>query len=1476
MMKNQFKKICSLILIMAMLLSVFSVTAGAVEEIPMTISVSSSSGAVGQEVEVFINVKNNPGINSMSLSVSFESELTLKSVEYNASFGGTTVEPKKLSSPVTLAWANPLENCNENGTFAKLRFMINKNVQGNSETSIKLDFDPENIYNVEEKNIPTVVENGTVKIYPNIPGDVNADGKQNNKDFTRLFQWLSGWNVVINQAVADVNNDGKISNKDATRLFQWLSDWDVEIFLDGQGYKKCQHSLEGIAAKAATCNQKGNIAYWHCTKCGKYFSDKNGIAEITLDGTVIEAKGHSLEAHATKQPTTTSEGNIAYWYCTECKKYFSDSKGTKEIAKKDTVIPPLKVDEYTITYNIAGNDNYLKKLEIDNPNKTKYTANDEFNLEPITTVEGYNWVGWFNAAGAQVTKIQKGTTGNMTLWAKFEKELYTITFNSPIVPYNDTNTLTRYISDTTPLRGLKWDGYVFVGWSDDSGKIIKEIEPGTANIKIYANWMSERNKAWAKKDIGDPIIIESEETNSLLFIYEIGRIENVPLQVIENFGYVNSEGVTKTISKEYSVKTDATMMEQYTQTVANSTTNTAQWSLSSDWTDSVTVNENYLKENNLSETDAKILCTTDSENWLVSSGSSGATTTTTYDSAQEYDLHTATNNTKTYDTHDESSSKTYKQSAELKLGGKIKGIVEISGKLGYEGSGTYSSADKTGTEEDEGNQDQTGSIKHTGTDSVGNSGWNNSSSYGGSRTASNTDSVSKTVAERIASEYGYGKTYIKQGGETSSQGTANSSTNSNAYSSSVTYCKEESTKETITYTTSNTKTGYHRLIKAGTAHVFAMVGYDIKTASYFVNTYTVMDDESHDFEDYSYSTSKYDDNQISVIPFEIPYDVEEYVLSKIGESEGLEFSKSGKVTGYNGTETTVIIPEYHVFDNQDGTKSVVKVTSISPNAFKNNKSITGIQLSDYISEIPANAFEGCTSLSVINMPNVTSIGAEAFKGCNGLDRVFLSQNIESVGNNAFENIHTFAVYTDKKNVIEGAINSGAKNIVIYADNSNGKLNNFKLKVSSKTEIFFFNGRGNIFENLTIDSDANITVMNNATINSDVGIPLKASSSEVQLGQVNIKSSGIAMIFANENCVLELYGESSIASTMGNSMLCKNLEVLKTAEATKNGVFTELEVNGDILVCGNIINKQLINYSGHIIDISEKEYRKYSNGVYTLSYDANGGTMDEISKTVYYGESYGVLSTPTRDHYNFDGWYTKASGGNRVTESTIFDSGSDITIYAHWTQKPLSGWVLASNVPSGAMIKDTKWTYDLTTTTTSSNSSLAGYTLYNTTWRWSDYGAWSGWQRDAVSGSDSRQVNTRYIEPTYKTQYNYNRWINNSKSNWGPCAGTWSGVYCGNYEERGWSDESLPCTSDPIWSGQLGGYFRMYGYNKDLWYNETTRQVQTGGGYTEYQYRDRYQIYTYYFKKVESKESSTEVRTSDSISNVNKWVRYIEK
>lgn len=53
------------------------------------------------------------------------------------------------------------------------------------------------------------------------------------------------------------------------------------------------HSLTKTDKKDATCTENGNIDYWHCSECGEYFSDGEGIDEITLDDTVTAAKGHS-------------------------------------------------------------------------------------------------------------------------------------------------------------------------------------------------------------------------------------------------------------------------------------------------------------------------------------------------------------------------------------------------------------------------------------------------------------------------------------------------------------------------------------------------------------------------------------------------------------------------------------------------------------------------------------------------------------------------------------------------------------------------------------------------------------------------------------------------------------------------------------------------------------------------------------------------------------------------------------------------------------------------------------------------------------------------------------------------------------------------------------------------------------------------------------------------------------------------------
>lgn len=71
------------------------------------------------------------------------------------------------------------------------------------------------------------------------------------------------------------------------------------------------HTLKKVPAKESTETAEGNIGYWYCEICGKYFKDENGQIEISKEQTVIPVKEKGTESAIS--PQTGDNSNIAFW-----------------------------------------------------------------------------------------------------------------------------------------------------------------------------------------------------------------------------------------------------------------------------------------------------------------------------------------------------------------------------------------------------------------------------------------------------------------------------------------------------------------------------------------------------------------------------------------------------------------------------------------------------------------------------------------------------------------------------------------------------------------------------------------------------------------------------------------------------------------------------------------------------------------------------------------------------------------------------------------------------------------------------------------------------------------------------------------------------------------------------------------------------------------------------------------------------------
>lgn len=198
-----------------------------------TIIIGEVSGRAGETVEVPVILKNNPGVASMKMNVKYDAAaLEIVSAEINSDFKGATgaiVEENIDKNPILLNWMLLGDGNITGNTFAVITFKI-KEEANEGKYIVSVTINEDDIYNGNGDAVPFEAESGFVEVTKYIPGDINNDGKVNNRDVTRLFQYLSGRNVEVVKNALDVNGDGKTNNRDVTRLFQYLSGRDVEIY----------------------------------------------------------------------------------------------------------------------------------------------------------------------------------------------------------------------------------------------------------------------------------------------------------------------------------------------------------------------------------------------------------------------------------------------------------------------------------------------------------------------------------------------------------------------------------------------------------------------------------------------------------------------------------------------------------------------------------------------------------------------------------------------------------------------------------------------------------------------------------------------------------------------------------------------------------------------------------------------------------------------------------------------------------------------------------------------------------------------------------------------------------------------------------------------------------------------------------------------------------------------------------------------
>ena len=159
------KKALALLLAMTMLVLAVPFTVMAADE--PTIAVSTSKAYPGKEVDVTIDISNNPGIVALLINVEYDNEnLTLTGITNGTTLEGPQHNSNQLSkNPFIINFANDLavENNTKNGTIVTLKFAVANNAKI-ATAPVNVTYKANDIYDVNMDNVAFEIKNGGVEV----------------------------------------------------------------------------------------------------------------------------------------------------------------------------------------------------------------------------------------------------------------------------------------------------------------------------------------------------------------------------------------------------------------------------------------------------------------------------------------------------------------------------------------------------------------------------------------------------------------------------------------------------------------------------------------------------------------------------------------------------------------------------------------------------------------------------------------------------------------------------------------------------------------------------------------------------------------------------------------------------------------------------------------------------------------------------------------------------------------------------------------------------------------------------------------------------------------------------------------------------------------------------------------------------------------------------------------------------------------